>query len=65
MSIKIFNYPNTIISRYLLKNIAVFFIAIFLIIGLIIFGNQFVLTAEKSVDHGIPLRELMPIVGFN
>ena len=65
MSIKIFNYPNSIISRYLLKNLVVILVAVFLIISLIIFGNQFVLTAQKSIEHGIPLRELMPIVGFN
>ncbi len=65
MSLKIFNFPNSIISRYLLKNVLVFFLGILLIIGLIIFGNQFVMTAQKSVEHGIPLRELMPIVGFN
>ena len=62
---KIFNYPNTIISRYLLKNLVVFFISICFIIGLIVFGNQFVLTVQESVEHGIPIQELMPIVGFN
>ena len=65
MSLNIFNFSNTIISRYLLRNLAVFFIAIFFIITLIIFGNQFVLTVQESVEHGIPIQELMPIVGFN
>jgi lipopolysaccharide export system permease protein len=65
MSLKIFNFPNSIISRYLLKNVSIIFLGIISIIGLIIFGNQFVMTAQKSVEHGIPLRELMPIVGFN
>ena len=65
MSIKIFNYPNTIISRYLLKTLVVFFIAIFFIIGLIVFGNQFVLTVQESFENGIPIQELMPIIGFN
>ena len=65
MSLNIFNFTNTIISKYLLKNLIVILIAIFLIISLIIFGNQFVITAQKSVEHGIPLNELMPIVGFN
>jgi lipopolysaccharide export system permease protein len=65
MSLKIFNFPNSIISRYLLKSLVVFFLAIFLIIGLIVFGNQFVLTVQESVEHGIPIQELMPIVGFN
>ena len=65
MSIKILNYPNTIISKYLLKSLIVFFVAIFFIIGLIIFGNQFVLTVQESIEHGIPIQELMPIIGFN
>ena len=65
MSINILNYPNTIISKYLLKSLIVFFLAIFFIIGLIIFGNQFVLTVQESIEHGIPIQELMPIIGFN
>ena len=65
MLFKIFNFPNTIISRYLLKNLILFLISIFFIIGLIVFGNQFVLTVQESVEHGIPFQELMPIVGFN
>ena len=65
MLFKIFNLPNTIISRYLLKNLIIFFVSIFFIIGLIVFGNQFVLTVQESVEHGIPFQELMPIIGFN
>ena len=61
----IFNYQNTIISKYLLRNLLVFFFAIFFIIGLLVFGNQFVLTVQESVKHGIPAIELMPLVGFN
>jgi lipopolysaccharide export system permease protein len=65
MTLKIFNFPNSIISKYLLKSLVVFFLAIFFIIGLIVFGNQFVLTVQESFEHGIPIQELMPIVGFN
>ena len=65
MTLKIFNLPVTLISRYLLKNLVVFFISIFFIIGLIVFGNQFVLTVQESVQHGIPIQELIPIIGFN
>jgi len=65
MTLKIFNFPNSIISRYLLKSLVVFFLAIFFVIALIVFGNQFVLTVQESVEHGIPIQELMPIVGFN
>jgi len=62
---KIFNYKNTIISRYLLGNLSLFFVAIVFIIGFVVFGNQFVLTVQESVAYGIPVRELMPLIGFN
>ena len=62
---KIFNLSNTIISRYLQKNIIVFLVSIFFIISFIVFGNQFVSIVQKSVEHGIPFQELMPIIGFN
>jgi lipopolysaccharide export system permease protein len=65
MLLKIFHFPNTIISRYLLKNLSIFFVAISFIISLIVFGNQFVLTIQESVEHGIPFQELMPIVTYN
>jgi len=65
MLLKIFKYQNTIISRYLLSNLIVFFFAITFIIGLIVFGNQFVLTVQESISFGIPIKELMPLVGFN
>ena len=65
MLLKIFNFQNTIISRYLLRNLALFFLAITFVIGLLVFGNQFVLTVQESVEHGIPFAELMPLVGFN
>ena len=42
-----------------------FFLAITFIIGLIVFGNQFVLTTQESLSFGIPIKELMPLVGFN
>ena len=65
MLLKLFNFQNTIISRYLLRSLALFFLAITFIIGLLVFGNQFVLTVQESVEHGIPFAELMPLVGFN
>ena len=65
MLLTIVNYPNKIISRYILKNLLVFYISILFIVGLILFGNQFVLTVQESFEHGIPIQELMPIVGFN
>ena len=65
MLFKIFKFQNTIISRYLLSNLIVFFLAITFIIILIVFGNQFVLTVQESISFGIPIKELMPLVGFN
>ena len=65
MLLKFFKFKNTIISRYLLSNLFVFFFAITFIISLIVFGNQFVLTTQESISIGIPIKELMPLVGFN
>jgi len=65
MLFKIFNFQNTIISRYLLRNLIVFLFAISFVIGLLVFGNQFVLTVQESVEHGVPLIELMPLIGYS
>jgi lipopolysaccharide export system permease protein len=65
MLFNILKYQNLIISRYLLKNVIVFFTAITFIITLIVFGNQFVLTVQESFESGIPIQELMPLVSFN
>ena len=65
MLFKIFNYQNNIISKYLLRNLIGFFVAISFIIGLLVFGNQFVLTVQESVEHGIPVIELMPLISYN
>jgi len=50
---------------YILSNLFVIFFAITFVIGLIVFGNQFVLTVQESISFGIPIKELMPLVGFN
>jgi len=65
MFFNIFKYKNTIISKYLLQSLLTYFIAIFLVISLLVFGNQFVLTVQESVEFGIPFKELTPLVGFN
>ena len=62
---KIFNFQNNLISKYLIRNLIIFFAGITFIIALIVFGNQFVLTVQESVQHGIPIQELMPLVGLN
>ena len=65
MLFNILKYQNSIVSRYLLRNLIVFFTAITFIITLVVFGNQFVLTVQESIERGIPVQELMPLVGFN
>jgi len=58
-------YQNSRIARYVRRNIIILFFSIVFVIGLILFGNQFVLTVQESVEEGIPIRELMPLVSFN
>ena len=63
--LSIFKYQNSRIAKYIRRNLLTLFSAIIFIIGLILFGNQFVLIAQDSVEQGIPLKELMPLVTFN
>ena len=63
--LSIFQYQNSRIARYIRRNLATLFFAIIFIIGLVLFGNQFVLMVQESVEQGIPLQELMPLVSFN
>lgn len=58
-------YQNSRIARYIRRNLATLFFAIIFIIGLVLFGNQFVLVVQESVERGIPIQELMPLVSFN
>jgi len=61
----IIKFENTLIGRYISRNLFLVFIAVAFTIGLIVFGNQFVLTIKESVERGIPARELLPIISFN
>ncbi len=65
MFFNIFKYKNSVISKYLLRSLIVFFTAITFIISLIVFGNQFVLTVQESFENGVPFQELIPLIGFN
>ena len=58
-------FENTLIGRYINRNLFLVFLAIAFTIGLVVFGNQFVLTVKESVERGIPVGELLPIVSFN
>ena len=58
-------FKKTKIAKYLLRNLFGTFFAVTFIIGLIVFGNQFVLTFQESFEKGIPIQELIPFIGFN
>ena len=61
----ILKYQNSRIAKYILRNLVTLFLAIIFILGLIVFGNQFVLMVQESIERGIPIQELMPLVSFN
>ena len=63
--LNIINFYNSLLAKYFTLSVVSTFLAIFFIIGLIVFGNQFVLTVQESIERGIPIQELMPIIGFN
>ena len=63
--LSIFKYQNSRIARYIRRNLATLFFAIIFITGLVLFGNQFVLMVQESIERGIPVQELMPLVSFN
>ena len=62
---RILQYQNSRIARYIMRNVSVLFFAMIFIIGLVVFGNQFVLMVKESVRQGVPIQELMPLIGFN
>ena len=62
--LSIFKYQNSRIAKYIRHNLFTLFFAIIFIIGLVLFGNQFVLMVQESIERGIPLQELMPLVSF-
>jgi lipopolysaccharide export system permease protein len=63
--LKTFKYKNTLIARYIRRNVVVLFFAIFLIMGLVVLGNQFVLRMKESIEHGIPIQEIMTLISYN
>lgn len=56
---------DTILAKYLMRSAWALTGAIFLIIGLIIFGNQVVIMVKESIKHGIPTTDLLPLISFN
>ena len=63
--LNIFKYQSTLIARYITRIVVTLFFAVILIIGLIVFGNQFVLIAQDSIELGVPIQELMPLAYYN
>ena len=63
--LSILKYQNCRIARYIRRNLVTLFFAIFFIIGLFVFGNRIVLTAQESFQQGIPFQELIPLISFN
>jgi len=63
--LNIFKYKNTLIARYIRRNVAALFIAIIFIIGLVVFGNQFVLRMQESIEQGFPIQEVMSLISYN
>ena len=61
----ILKYQNSRIAKYILRNLVTLFLVIIFILGLVVFGNQFVLMVQESIERGIPIQELMPLVSFN
>ncbi|QKQ23978.1 LPS export ABC transporter permease LptF [Candidatus Ruthia endofausta] len=60
-----FKLQNSILARYLMRNVLVLLSAVFIVIGLVVFGNQLVLVVKESLKEGIPVADLLPLVGFN
>ena len=58
-------YKNTRIARYIRRNVVVLFFAIFLIVGLVVFGNHFVLRMQDSIEQGFPIQEVMSLISYN
>ncbi len=48
-----------------MRNTLVILSAVFIVISLVVFGNQLVLVVKESLKEGIPVKDLLPLVGFN
>ncbi|CAB9539033.1 hypothetical protein [uncultured Gammaproteobacteria bacterium] len=56
---------DTIVAKYLMRNVWGISAAIFLIISLIIFGNQVVIMVQESLEYGVSTTDLLPLIAFN
>lgn len=55
---------NSILAKYLIRNVLMLTAGVFIVIGLVIFGNQLVLVIKESLEEGIPIADLLPLVSF-
>ena len=55
----LFKFHNTILAKYLMRDVLLFLAIIFVIISLLIFGNQFVLVIKKSITVSLPITEIL------
>ena len=62
---KAIKLQNSILAKYLIRQVLMLLAAIFIVIGLVVFGNQLVLVVRESIEMGIPVADLLPLVGFN
>ena len=58
------NLINTIAAKYVMRHVVILLAAVFIVIGLVVFGNQLVLVIKESLKQGIPVVELFPLIGF-
>lgn len=63
--IRTFKLQNSILARYLMRNVSVLLSVVFIVISLVVFGNQLVLIIKETSKEGIPIADLLPLVGLN
>ena len=62
---KALKLQNSILAKYLMRQVLMLLVAVFIVIGLVIFGNQLVLVVKESIEQGIALADLLPLVCFH
>ncbi len=55
---------NSIVAKYLMRRVLMLLAAVFIVIGLVVFGNQLVLVIKESMKLNIAVSDLMPVIGF-
>ncbi len=61
---KALKLQNSIVAKYLMRNVLVLLLAVFIVLGIVVFGNQLVLVIKESLKQNIPVADLLPIIGF-